>query len=179
MKLRFIVENNLKHSKHAVRDTANILGTLIEYLYSSKHHDELRSLNKFLTKATPEAWVETHWIIDSLVKKLANDQELKANCEEWLKLKSISPSLMASAIYDVDPKFVKGTPLQGVNLSQQVRSKAKAALGPQGYLGALSNSGDLSQNKIKDFLRTAAQNSSTTTNAVKSDLSGVKLVKDF
>lgn len=180
MRLRIIAEAGLR-SKTAIRDTAQALGDLIHYVCtnSTKFPEENEALNQFLKAPDARGWERTTWVLDSLIQKSASDPAMGDQVKSWAAIKELTSPVVTAAIYDIDPQKARGTPLQGLTLGQSARNKYKLALGPQGYVGTMSNVGEISQNKIKDMLRTTAKSGTAIAKAAKKDIPGVKPIAKF
>jgi len=95
-------------------------------------------------------------------------------------LKSLTSPTITAAVYDIDPKQAKNTPLQQTALSKQLRDKLKISLGPEGYISSLSNlGGEANDQQIKHILKNTAKNETGLIKAAKKDLPNVKPIKKF
>lgn len=178
MRLRTIAEAGLR-SKTAIRDTAQALGDLIQHVYKGQYPEEKEALDQFLKEPDSRGWEHTSWVLDSLIQKSAQDPTMADQAKEWAAIKQLTSPVVTAAFYDIDPQKGRGTPLQGLNLGQSSRNKYKLAMGPQGYVAAMSNVGEISHNKVKDMLRTTAKSGTAIAKAAKKDMPGVKPLAKF
>jgi len=173
MKLRQIAED-IKGSHEVVRDSANALGDLIQFAYENldpKTSRELRSLDKFLRKPTPQLWERTKWIIDSLMHQTVNDPQLQTRAKQWAGLKGITSPVVAASIYDIDPKYAKGSPIANTALNKQLRDRLKKTLGPEGYVSGLADmGGKVTDNRIKKLLKSTAKQGEAFSQAAEQDM---------
>lgn len=174
MKLRTIAEG-IKNSTEPLRQAAEVLGELIQYVYGMGRSDELRALHSFLSKPSPRAWERTKWILDSLPKKMgANpDSETQDQMTKWAELGQMTSPVISAAVYDIDSRAARGTPVQDVSISQRLRDRLKEALGPQGYISALADMGEVSDRNIKELLKSTANSGEGLLKAAEEDLPGV------
>lgn len=174
MKLRTIAES-IESSTEPLRQTAEVLGDLMQYVYGMGKSEELRALHTFLSKPSPRAWERTKWILDSLPKKLGTDPdpETQDKMERWAELGQMTSPVVSAAVYDIDPRAARGTPVQDISLSQRLRDRLKEALGPQGYISALAEMGDVSDRNVKELLKGTANSGEGLLKAAEEDLPGV------
>lgn len=180
MKLIFIAEAKLSGSKTAVRDAAEAMGDLIQFIYELGKSPELTSLENFLKAPNSREWDRTRWVIDSALQKattMGNDYQ--SRMKTWASLKTLTSPVATAAVYDVNQKSAKGTPLQKVALNNSTRNKLKMALGPQGYVSSLANASDVPPSKLKDMLKDTAKSGNALAKASKKDLPGIRLVTRF
>jgi hypothetical protein len=179
MKLRLIAEE-ISGSPTVVRDTAKALESLIQYIYAlDPQSAERLTFDGFLDKPTANNWAKSKWVIDSLIKQAAQTGEDTSGLEDLGDLKEVSSPVVAASVYDLDPSAVRGTPLQDVALTQKKRDDLKAAIGPQGYVSALSEIGDLRDADIKDLLKDTAQNKDKLEKAADDDLPKTRKIEEF
>lgn len=182
MKLRSIAES-IRGSAEPLRQAAEVLGGLIQYVYGMGKSEELRALHSFLSQPSPRAWERTKWIIDSLQQKAGADPDpqMQDQMAQWAELGQMTSPVVSAAVFDIDPKFTKGTPAQDTSLSQRLRDRLKEALGPQGYISALSDMGEVSDQKAKELLKSTAKSGEGLLQAAEEDLPGMpkKPVKKF
>lgn len=178
MKLRQITED-IKGSNEPIRQAAKALGGLIQYVYGLGKSKELQALHVFLSQPSPRAWERTKWILDVLGQKAAEaevagtaDPAVADQMRSWMELGELTSPIVSASVYDLDPAQAKGTPAQDT-LSQRLRDKLKLALGPQGYVSALSNMGTMDDNKVKKLLQSTSKSDKGLTKAAKEDLPGV------
>jgi hypothetical protein len=179
MKLRVIAE---AVDQAPIRHGAEALGDLIQFTYELGKSDETTALDLFLAKPSPQAWDRTKWIIDAAIQRIMGvppDQTTQERLKKWTALKRLSSPVAATAIYDIDMKYARGTPLERVLLSRPLRDKFKAAVGPQGYISALANAGQLPPRKLKKMMQDTAKNSKGLTKAGQLDLPGLRPIKRF
>jgi|GEM_PF-4852537 len=98
---------------------------------------------------------------------------------KWAELGQLSSPVVAASVFDIDPKFTGGTPANNTSLNRTLRNKTKAALGPQGYVSALTNTSELSDQKLKRMLKGIAKNSMGLRKATKKLPGGKKQRKKF
>lgn len=181
MRLRYITEVRLSGSRNAIRDAGKALGDLIEFIYSLGDTPESQALDNYLKSPNTRGWQRVQWVIDSAMQKASemNDPTLTDRMKQWASLNTLTAPVVTAAIYDVDPEAAKGTPLQKVALSRQLRDKAKLAMGPQGYVGALANANKVPPSRLKAMLKDTAKSGKALAKASKRDLPGVKPVARF
>ncbi len=179
MKLRAIAEAKLKGSRTLIRDTATIFGDLIKYITKLGHTPESEALTQFLAAPDARSWERTKWIIDAAVRRAETDPSDANRAVKWANLKQLTAPVLAAAIYDIDPKYVKNTPLQKIALSKQIRDKYKAALGPQGYVSTMANADTIPPTKLRDMLKTTAKSGVALAKAGRTDLPSIKPVTHF
>jgi len=171
MKLATITEN-IKSSRQIIRQAGQTIGDLISYLKDQPESDEKTALYNFLSNPTPKKWEETKWILDSLLKQVSasNNMELKNRAKKWLELnKLMSPTITAS-LYDVDQRELRGTPAKNTGISKIVRDRAKSAMGPQGYIAALSNIGNIRKQDLRNVLKGISKDFRGTLRAIGKDM---------
>jgi hypothetical protein len=180
MKLRLIAED-IKGSKEPIRQAAEVLGELIEYTSETDQSEEAKALDSFLADPTARTWEQTKWVLDSLQQKAGADPdpELQDQMVRWAELGQLSSPVVAASVFDIDPKFAKGTPAKNTSLSRTLRNKTKAALGPQGYVSTLTNTGEISDQKLKRMLKDIAKNSKGLRKATKKLPGGKKQMEKF
>lgn len=172
MKLRQITED-IKGSHQVIRKSAKALGNLIRFAYDNldPHKSrELASLNAFLQKPSPRGWENTKWIIDSLTRKVINNDKLVDQAKQWNELKGLTSPIVSASVYDVEPRDTRGTPIGDISLSRNLRDKLKEALGPEGYVSALADMGEVNDHKIKELLKSTAKSGKALNKAVKIDM---------
>lgn len=178
MKLKQITEN-IKNSKEPVRGAAEALGNLIRYVYGMGKSDELIALDKFLQHPSPRAWEATKWIVDSIQQKQARnetghqDPAIIDQMRNFADLNTLTSPIVSAAVYDISPRDARGTPAEHTALSKPLRDKLKLALGPQGYVSALSEIGDIDDNKAKALLKATSKSGKGLAKAAATDLPGV------
>ncbi len=179
MRLRLISEAGLNHSRKIVSDTAAILGDFIQFMYKSGKGKELNVLDSFLRKPSPQSWEQSKWIIDSIAQKTVQNPQLQPKVDGWLQLKNITSPIISTTVYSIEPKYLKGTPLQNLALSRQNRDKFKKALGPQGYVSTLANADELSHSELKNLVKATSKDSSGLRKAIETDMPNVKQIAKF
>lgn len=178
MKLSSISEGGLK-GKTVIRDTAGALGEFIDFINQNGQIEHKEALNDFLKEPDPSGWEKAKWLLDVAIKMAATNQNLSSTVKLWSQLKTMTAPVVTAAVYDIDPQQAKGTPLQGVVFAKGVRDKYKLALGPQGYVGAMANAGEIGTNKLRDMLRTMSKSGGAIAKAAKRDMPGVKPPQEF
>jgi hypothetical protein len=178
MKLSSIVESGLK-GKTIIRNTAEAIGDLISYIYQHGQPAQKKALDAFLKEPTPHGWDQSKWLIKAAIQQASTDRNLTDNIKAWSQLASLTSPVVTAAVYDIDQKQAKGTPLQNLVLSRGMRDKYKQALGPQGYVGTMANVGDVGPNKLRNMLKTTAKNSTAIAKATKKDMPNIRPVTKF
>lgn len=176
MKLQEIAE------KEPIRTTANALGELIQHIYGQGDNQELRALHRFLTEPSPRSWESTKWIVDSVLRRTAQqspDDATKEKMATWARLKKVTSPTVAAAVYDLSQKHARGTPAQNISLSKRLRDKLKSALGPQGYVGALAEMGEVNDSNVRKLLKRISKSSAGLAQAAKADMPRQKAIKKF
>ena len=171
MKLTLITEK-IKSSRQVIRQAGKAFGDLISYLKDQPESEEKKALYYFLANPTPRAWDKTKWIIDSLLRQAAasNDEDFKTRAVQWAELNKLMSPTATSAIYDVEQQQLRGTPAKNTGISKMVRDRAKAAIGPQGYVAALSSMGGIRKQDLKNTLKSISRDSRGTQRATGRDL---------
>jgi len=172
----------ISETKAVIRNAATAMGDLIQYIQDiSENNDERSAIDEFLKSPSARGWERTRWVIDSIIQQAiaANDKETMKRAEKWESLKNLSSPVVAASIYDIEPKNVKGTPLQNLAQSKAVRDKYKLALGPAGYVATLSNVGKITQSKLKDMLKTIAASGPAIAKAAKQDIPDIRTIQRF
>lgn len=178
MKLLTIAEAGLK-GKTVIRDTAKALGDFIDFINKNGQPEHKEALNNFLKSPDPRGWEKTAWLLDVATQIASKDPNMVENIKLWNQLKTMTSPVVTAAVYDIDPRQAKGTPLQGLVFSKGTRDKYKLALGPQGYVGTMANVGDIGTNKLRDMLRTTARSGAAIAKAAKKDMPMVKPLAKF
>lgn len=174
MRLHLIAEIN-----EPVRDTANALGSLIAFTYGLGNTPERKALNVFLRHPSPRRWEQTAWIINSLIRRGGELKHSTTEMTKWSKLKTMTSPVVTSAVYDIEPRYLRGTPLQSGALTKQVRDKFKKAVGPQGFVSSLAFAGRLPVHKRRLMMKQTATNWPGLLKAATHDLPDVRLRKKF
>ena len=65
-----------------------------------------------------------------------------------------------------------GTPLADIALSKSLRNKLKETLGPEGYVSALADMGEVDDRSIKELLKSTAESGEALTAAAEEDMPG-------
>jgi hypothetical protein len=174
MKLRTIAES-IRGSTEPLRQAAEVLGGLIQHVYGMGKSEELRALHSFLSKPSPRAWERTKWIVDSLSKKAGTDPspETQDQMTQWAELGQMTSPVVSAAVFDLDEASTRGTPAQDIALSRRLRDDLKEALGPQGYIAALADMGEVSDREVKALLKSTARSGEGLRKAAEEDLPGV------
>lgn len=176
MKLRLIVEA----SKKAIKDSSEALGDLIDFVKGmGPETKEYKDLFGFLSRPTAKSWEKTSWVVDSAIRQTQINPEQKDRAQLWAKLKSVTSPIVAVSVYDVDSDKMKETPLQNLRINAGLRKKFKRAVGPQGYVGALSNVDDVPITKLKKMMKNTAKDSAALVQATKKAGLPIKPVTDF
>ncbi len=178
MKLSSITEAGLK-SKTVIRDTAKALGDFIDFINKNGQPPHKEGLNNFLKAPDPNSWEKTKWLLDVAIQMAMKDPDMSANVKLWAQLKTMTSPVVTAAVYDIDPRQAKGTPLQGLVFAKGVRDKYKLALGPQGYVGTMANVSEIGTNKLRDMLRTMSKSGAAIAKAAKKDMPVVRPVPKF
>jgi hypothetical protein len=178
MKLKLITENELSGSRTIIQDTAKIVESLIQYIYTLDDQSlERRTLDAFMSKPTPENWRKSNWLIDSAIRKSDNPEGVQ---NSWKSLKTLTPEVVVASFYDLDPRTTRGTPFQNITLNSKKRKDLKAALGPQGYVSTTSKLGDLRSTDAHDMLKKTADNKDNLDKAIEKDLpNNVRKIERF
>lgn len=178
MKLSTIAEAGLK-SKTAIRDTAEAIGNLIDFVYKKGAPEHKSALDNFLSNPDPKGWEQTKWIVDAAIQMATKDPDARGNLKVWGQLKTMTSPVVAAAVYDIDPRQARGTPLQGLVFGKGIRDKYKLALGPQGYVGTMANVGEIGTNKLRDMLKTISKSGNAIAKAAEKDIPIVRPVREF
>lgn len=174
MRLRNITERQ-QISRTVIRDTATALGDLVQYVYTlGGQSKEKLAINQFLKNPTPENWLSAKWVVKSAIDRAAQQPETSIRAEKWSILQKATSPIVASATYDMDLDDTAGTPAHVTSLSRPQRNKFKHALGPNGYVSALSGLGDIPDTKKRHLLKTLAKSSGGLSKAIKADLPSVR-----
>jgi hypothetical protein len=137
------------------------------------------ALNQFLDNPTPQTWLTAKWVVNSAIDRAAQQPETKTRAEQWAILQKVTSPIVASATYDMDLSDTAGTPAHVTSLSRPQRNKFKHALGPNGYVSALSGLGGIPDTKKRHLLKTLAQSSGGLSKAIKTDLPTVRQQSRF
>lgn len=178
MRLRLIAEA----SKKAISDSAEALGDLIDYVKElGQEAEEYQALFSFLNNPDARTWDNAKWVVDSLIRQVGQsaDPEMAGRPNLWAKLKSVTSPIIAVSVYDINADQIKGTPLQNLGISRGLRDKFKKAVGPQGYVGALSNVEGMPHSKLKAMMKDTAKSSAALVTATKKAGLPIKPVPDF
>lgn len=178
MKLSLIAEAGLK-SKTAIRDTAAAVGELIDFIYKNGNPEHKKAMDDFLKAPDAKGWEQSKWLIDQAMQMATKDPAAQGNLKTWDQLKGMSSPVVAAAVYDIDPKQAKGTPLQGVTFGKGVRDKYKLALGPQGYVSTMANVDDIGTNKLRDMLKAMSKDGTAIAKAAQKDIPSIRPVQNF
>lgn len=178
MRLRIIAEEGMSGSQNVVRDAADALGSLIQYVYTLDDQGAERlTLDAFLSKPTPENWKRSRWLLDSAIEKSGAPED---SLRGWAGLKTLTSPVITSSLYDVNSKFTRGTPLQNVSLTSKKQDDLKSAVGPQGYVSAFSELGDMPEQETGDLLKRTADEADDIDTAVERDLpTNVQRIEKF
>ena len=179
MRLRNITERQ-QISRTVIRDTATALGDLVQYVYTlGGQSKEKLAINQFLKNPTPQSWLTAKWVVNSAIDRAAQQPDTRTRAEKWAILQKVTSPIVASATYDMNQDDSAGTPSQITALSRPQRNKFKHALGPNGYVSALSDLGDIPDTKKRHLLKTLAKSSGGLSKAIKADLPNVRQSSRF
>ena len=156
MKLRQIAEE--ARPKETIRRTAESFGDMLEFIYGlDPEAKERQAINRFLEEPTPQTWDRAKWIVNSLIRQVAQDPKLKDRANRWAEINQVTSPIVSSSIYDIDPKQTKDTPLSDISMNKSKRDKMKRSLGPEGYVSSLAGiGGEVEQYDIKRHLKKTA-----------------------
>ena len=171
MKLAMITEK-IKSSRQVIRQAGQAFGDLISYLKDQPESDEKTALYNFLANPTPRKWEETKWVLDSLLRQAStsNDAEFKDRARKWSDLNKLMSPTVTASLYDVDQRELRGTTAKNTGISKMVRDRAKAAIGPQGYIAALSSMGGVRRQDLRNVLKSVSKDSRGTLRAIGRDM---------
>jgi hypothetical protein len=176
MKLRAIAEAK---SRTIIRDTGEAMGDLIQFIYGLGKTEERAALEEFLREPTARGWDKASWVVESAMRMVAQDEQNQDRIKKWNVLKAVTSPVVSAAVYDIDPKYVKGTSLQQTALPRTVRDRFKMAMGPQGYIGTMANAGQLPASRLKGMLKSTAQSGTALVKASQKAVPGIKPVARF
>lgn len=172
--------SQINEGKPVVKNAGKSLGSLTQFINDSGTEDETKFFSKFLKNPTDKTWIATKWVIDSATRRaLQLGDEYKDAVKDWQSLRGLTAPTVVSSVYLVNPKQAKDTPLQKTNLTEPNQERLMSSLGPQGFVGTLSNIGKLPSSRRKSLLKQQADSAKKTIAAAKKDIPGIKIVKKF
>jgi hypothetical protein len=176
MKLQEILEG-LKSAGTPIRDTANVLGHLIELYYTNDKYTKTKPaamFKSFIKKPLPNTWAAIkNDFVASTIEIINSSQELKELYGDMLpditELLSMSDSVVVSSLLDVDPNHLNHTPLRPLALGKSHRDKMKLAFQPAGIVSIGSGIGNLKPEQLKPLIKQLADSGKY----VQKDVSGL------
>jgi len=170
MKLRQITEE--ARPSETIRHTAESLGDMFDFIYKlDPKNKERQAVNQFLEDPTSQTWERAKWVVNSLIRQVVTNPELKARAEKWASINNVTSPIVASSIYDIDPKYTKGTPIDNISMSRNKRDDMKKTLGPAGYVSSLAGiGGEVENHDIKKYLKKTARDGEGLTTAAEKDM---------
>jgi len=189
MKLNNIYEaaGGLSNGGTPVLNISKIFGQLIELLLNDERYKDSepsRLLSIYFKKPNSDTWstisedfiTGTIKLIDSDKENANNQRDLKKSLAE---LRTYAPSIITSALYAIEPKYLLKTDLKSLAQNTQETAKTMLALQPSGWVAMLSNTGGVSKSQLKEVRRKISDEGKKIAKDVTKNFPGSALKKKF
>jgi hypothetical protein len=181
MKLSQILEAK---DRHIIKNTSENMSKLKTIITKYQDLKILTGLTRVFQNPSIKTWNSNSWILDQTLNLITNDTKLsdsqKQEDTELIKqLKTTRAPIIVSSLYNIPKKELKDTPLNTVSFSDIEKKKIKKALGPLGYITALSSADKIPHNILKKTLNDIAKDSDKISKDVKYSIPDIKIIKDF
>jgi hypothetical protein len=170
-----------------VLNISKIFGQLIELLFNDERYKDSepsKLLNIYFKKPNSDTWATisddfiagTIKLIDSDKEAANNQKDLKKSLAE---LGSFAPSIITSALYAIEPKYLLKTDLKSLAQNTQETAKTMLALQPSGWVAMLSNTDGVSKSQLKEVRKKISDGGKKISQDVTKNFPGSALKKKF
>lgn len=174
--------SQISENRQRLRTTAVALSELVDFIQQHGSQSDQRAIDVFLKKPTPQAWLESMWLVDKAIRMGAESEksdELTDSMEGWAMLKRLTPPVVSAAVYDMSQMATIDTPRQTLAMNEPNRNRLKRALGPLGYVSTMAGLSELPKSHAKKFLKSTARHSNSLIGATKKDIPGTRVTRQF
>lgn len=181
MKLSQITETK---DRHIIQKTSENMSKLKNIITKYQNMKILTGLTKIFKNPNIKTWKSNAWILDQTLNQITNDTKLtdserQEHTNTIEQLKNVPAPIIISSLYGISKKELKDTPFKSISFSDTEEKKIKKALGPLGYVTALSSADKIPHSTLKKTLNDIAKDSDKISKDVKNTIPGVQIVKDF
>lgn len=189
MKLNNIYEaaGGINNGGTPVLNIGKIFGQLIDILFNDaryKDSEPAKMLRLYFKQPNSDTWgTISDDFISGTIAVLNSDKE-KANDYNDLKkslaeLKTYSPSVITSALYAIEPKYLLKTDLKSLAQNTKDTEKSMLALQPSGWVAMLSNTDGVSKSQLKEVRKKITDEGKKISKDVSKNFPGATLKKKF
>jgi hypothetical protein len=170
-----------------VLNISQIFGQLIDILFNDdryKDSEPAKLLRSYFKTPSSDTWSTiSDDFISGFLKILDSDKE-NANKYKDLKksmteLKTYAPSIITSALYAIEPRYLLKTDLKSLAQSTQDTAKTMLALQPSGWVAMLSNTDGVSKSQLKEVRKKISDEGKKISQDVTKNFPGATLKKKF